>query len=567
MTNKHCSLFTHTHRSPKVNSGSTFTEQRQTHRNSRHQDPRPTILRFPMLTNLPRKNHSKVTPEHESLVPTLALALERHFYSPGDNVRGQLCLDVNSFIGVERLCVAIVGTVQTPEDTTSATSFADGFIEDKSRTKVLDVRIRLIRDWRRVFNNGKQYDGDAWVRINDRDRAFETVAHGPAPIIPPRSSSLNMTTKTPEDQSFLLEPNQHVVPFELAIPLTTKIPGTFDHHISAVSYSIVAMLIYRSNPSSRPLPARASQKITLAPLIPTKTQIYNTPLITSPKKSSVTALAPKGSDTPSRKACPFVSFTGLRNAAGPKPLTTGYLEHSTFIPYRAFVPGEPIPLKIRLVNRSDLSVISRVSVEARLIRHVSVTSGAKTTVENREYAGVVALFDGEIDSEPAFSKFEEKSVSSRERITFGNGEMYLDMKNILQVPDDCPYTVFSDTTHGIIEVRYEVMVMVKIIEAADKNVVGDRNPKQGNRTIALKNIVFPVVIGSVRQENETVRRFEKAAIKRSAPSVQRKEQRRKFGRGRKRSRPSGSSDNEETNESDTSPLYQTYAHIYQDKFN
>lgn len=555
MINEYCSVLTHPHRFSKSNSGST--EQRQTHRNSRHQDLWPTILRFPMFINLPRKNHSKVTPEHESLVPTLALALERHFYSPGDNVRGQLCIDVNSFIGVERLCVAIVGTVQ-PEDITSATSLADGFIEDKSRTKVLDVRIRLIRDWRRVFTNGKQYDGDAWVRINDSDRAFETVAHGPTPIIPPRSSSLNMRTKTPEDQSFLLEPNQHVVPFELAIPLTTKIPGTFDHHVSAISYSIVAMLIYRSNPSSRPLPARVSQKITLAPLIPTKSQIYNTPLITSPKKSSITALSPKGSsNTSSSKACPLASFTaGLRNASGPKSLATGYLEHSIYIPYRAFVPGEPIPLKIRLVNQSDLSEILRVSVEARLIRHVSVTSGAKMTVENKEYAGVVALFDGDIDSERAFSKFEENPVSSRERITFGNGEMYLDMKNILRVPDDCPYTVFSDTTYGIIEVRYEVVVMVKIIEAADKNVVDDGNSKHDNRTISLKKIVFPIVIGSVQQENETVRKFKTNDIKKSAPSVQRKKQRKIIGRNRKQSRSSGSSDSEEASESDTLPLFQ-----------
>ncbi|RUS28783.1 hypothetical protein BC938DRAFT_481453 [Jimgerdemannia flammicorona] len=501
---------------------SSLPSQRNSH--SSHRNSRRASMRFPPVPALNRKRrvhpNTQLDPiaEIETPAPTLTLALERNLYFPGQTVKGQLWLDAKSYVGVERLRVAVIGKVRVMGDKPETPGVAPGLFDYKKDSRVLDVGLRLVRNWR-LSTTEEKYD-DGWVRTNDGTGVVDSAVReliqirqvlGMEPLdddggddsvkisplrAPSPSVSIRSTTKSAQDK-FLLEPDHHLIPFELTIPETTSLPGTFQHQCFSISYTVVANLTYRFDPSSDRGHARASKTITLVPLIPTTTPIYNTPLTTPSKKTPITVRSrrPSGASTHSaRDGCFGPLATSLLSHVASKPVPTGYIEQSVHIPYRAFVPGQPIPLKVHLANHSDIDEISRVMVQARLIRHVVVTAGLGETIEYTECAGVIGVFDGDIDDGSTQLSTVVPTSESHNGAGLTARKMDLDMKGLLQVPNDCAYTVFSDTTHGTFEVCYEVIVKVKVIEA----VVGHGNASQKEgRAVALRQAAFPVIIGSV----------------------------------------------------------------------
>ncbi|GAB5593663.1 hypothetical protein Unana1_08563 [Umbelopsis nana] len=398
----------------------------------------------------------KIEPEHPS----------KRYY-PGQVVRGRLCINVQEAIGVQYIRIAAIGGLRlrsASKREAQDLSYAHDLV-------ILNSGVRVTRQagWRKDLIAGRT-KRDRWHMLYDRSTLpsksgrYDDLEHEENDDDALETSSRNsrhdskyasMSSYSSSVESlFILDVRQHDISFSIPIPRSNVIPPSYTTAQFQIQYNIVATLHYETMDSTAIHVMNDYHPLHLSSLTPISTPLYNTPLVAISRRAPVTAYSSK--------------FKSLLTS-------TGWIEASAFIPRRAFLPGDGIPLGIRVINCSEFRP-SRATVDVTLSRVILNSAGKGES--RKRINGVVGVFEG---------------IAGQDR------EVHLDMDSLLSIPSECISTIFADMTQNLLEVVYKVRIKTTLVGTirASKPMMCFRSRKQSERCEHVGLIEFPIVIGTL----------------------------------------------------------------------
>lgn len=137
----------------------------------------------------------------------------------------------------------------------------------------------------------------------------------------------------------------------------------------------------------------------------------------------------------------------------------GYFSYSIFIPYKCYIPGDKIILELKLTNLSNINNYV-VDIKIELKKQLIVTQ----------------FFDYLAENENIFIYYK-KLIHNKNNDT-------IIRFNDLQLPYNCGYSILSNSTQNLFEIRY--VLKINVIISKDK------------KFLSLKESNIPIIIGSYR---------------------------------------------------------------------
>ncbi|CAO3694730.1 unnamed protein product [Umbelopsis ramanniana] len=401
---------------------------------------------------------------------TLKIDLEKAHkrYYPGQSVRGHLTIDVKESIGVQYIRIAAVGGLKMRSTGSKRESNDYQFTHDLI---ILNSGVRVTRQagvkkdripgrtkrdrWHMVYDrttlpsrSGRYDDTDG--EDDEEDDGTETSSRGSRHD----SKYASMSSYSSSVESFFtLDSKSHDIAFSIPIPRSNVIPPSYTNDQFNIQYSVIATLHYETMESTSIHVVNSYQPLQLSSLTPIFTPLYNTPLIAVSRRAPVTH--------------PTSKYKSLLSS-------TGWIEASAFVPRRAFLPGDSIPLGIRIINCSDFRP-GRATVDVTLTRNIVISAGRES---KKKINGLVGVFEG---------------ISGQDR------ELQLDMDSLLSVPAESVSTIFADMTQNLLEVVYKVHIKVSLIGTikGSKPMLCFNSRKQTEHCEHIGVIEFPIVIGTL----------------------------------------------------------------------
>jgi hypothetical protein len=388
-------------------------------------------------------------------------------YFPGQSVRGHLYIKARETIGVQYIRIAAVGGLKLRSPTKRESN-------DYHSTHDLIILNSGVRVTRQATGGKEQIPGrakrDRWHMVYDRitlpsksgryddtdgedddeEDSMDTGSRGSRHD----SKYASMSSYSSSVESFFtLDVRNHDIPFSIPIPRSNVIPPSYSNDQFNIQYSLIATLHYETMESTNIHVDHCYQSLQLSSLTPIFTPLYNTPLMAVSRRAPVTQQSSK--------------YRSLLTS-------TGWIEASAFIPRRAFLPGDSIPLGIRVINCSNFCP-GRATVDVTLSRNFLFSAGREI---KKKINGVVGVFEG---------------ISGQDR------ELQLDMDSLLSVPAESISTIFSDMTQNLLEVVYNVHIKVSLIGTikSPKPMLCFNSRKQTEHREHIGVIEFPIVIGTL----------------------------------------------------------------------
>jgi hypothetical protein len=406
-------------------------------------------------------------------IATIKLELERPSkrYYPGQVVRGHLCINVQEAIGVQYVRIAAVGGLRLRPNKRESAEFS--YAHD---LVILNSGVRVTRQagWRKDHVAGRKTKRDRWHMIYDRSKLpSKSGRYDDSDLDEEDSESLETSSRSSRHDSkyasmssysssvgsfFILDTRQHDIPFSIPIPRSNVIPPSYTTEQFQIQYNVIATLHYETMESTSIHVLNCYHELQLSSLTPISTPLYNTPLVAISRKAPVMHYS-------SSKYNPLLT-------------STGWIEASALIPRRAFLPGDGVPLGIRIMNCSEFRP-SRATVDVTLSRFILNSAGCHSGQNKKRINGLVGVFEG---------------ISGQDR------ELHLDMDSLLSIPSDCISTIFADMTQNLLEVVYKVHIKVTLVGSirSSKQILCFSSRKQNEKCEHLAFIDFPIVIGTTQ---------------------------------------------------------------------
>jgi Arrestin (or S-antigen), C-terminal domain len=388
-------------------------------------------------------------------------------YYPGQSVRGHLTIKVQESIGVQYIRIAAVGGLKlrsTSKRESNDYQFTHDLIILNSGVRVTRqagvkrdrIPGRTKRDrWHMVYDrttlpsrSGRYDNTDG--EDDDEEDGMETSSRSSRHD----SKYASMSSYSSSVESFFtLDSQSHDIAFSIPIPRSNVIPPSYTTDQFNIQYSVIATLHYETMESTSIHVVNCYQPLQLSSLTPIYTPLYNTPLVAVSRRAPVTH--------------PNSKYKSLLSS-------TGWIEASAFVPRRAFLPGDSIPLGIRIINCSDFRP-GRATVDVTLTRNIVISAGRES---KKKINGLVGVFEG---------------ISGQDR------ELQLDMDSLLSVPAESISTIFADMTQNLLEVVYKVHIKVSLIGTikTSKPMLCFNSRKQSEHCEHIGVIEFPIVIGTL----------------------------------------------------------------------
>ncbi|KAI8146109.1 hypothetical protein BJV82DRAFT_600549 [Fennellomyces sp. T-0311] len=376
-----------------------------------------------------------------------------------------------------------------------------------------------------------------------------------------------------EDKSYSLDYNKsHRIRFSIPINTKRSLPGTVDDPNFPIRYSIAALLMYTTdhNPNERyisytvlplefqpsPVNPNSHEKYFLSGLKTNPVSVWITnskldQLVLSVKRREPVKTVPPPRNT-TYGTIQTVSFTGCNSVPiynttwmgrllnqlshyyvqRRKVLETPYLSCSLELPQEAFAHGDTIPLRIHVEN-TGLD-ISQAIVKTQLVQTIYMTHSCGELVRETLIDQATTLFTGNdpiqlvpINDQSSIKsaakdsgmdldvKWEGYNDSHIERNLCSSRIIVFDLTKVLNVPDQCAYTVLPDMSKNAFEISYQLKVTLsvtgsKIVSTTQEDgyqSIFIANPDQHfsrsnaarSKGYTLKPPSVPIVIGSKHQ--------------------------------------------------------------------
>jgi hypothetical protein len=284
----------------------------------------------------------------------------------------------------------------------------------------------------------------------DKDTSYGTI----------ESKDLTYACFNDKSSVFELEANTHNVRFSIHVPISRKLPGTFDHPNYPISYRLVAIMNCFDNDQKEIL-CYSTAKVRLEPMMNDTWQEF-----CSCAQSSETSLLISDNSNIFKSFCNYVlSCSSLLTKSRyskahanvlpeAMPLcSSNQLQSYIELPTQVFGRSEMLPLKVKLLNTSIHFKISVLKINVQLSQRIVMTCGFGETTESK------ALMSKRF----VFNSADETPSGYDEHFTFFDcNNMCFDLTGLLHVPPSCAYSIPSNSTKEVYSLVHDISVNLEI---------------------------------------------------------------------------------------------------------
>lgn len=236
--------------------------------------------------------------------------------------------------------------------------------------------------------------------------------------------------------NLLLNPCQKNIDVDISIPIL-NLPRTYKCNNFIIKYKVISIFTYINISNNIKNMIKTEKEIEIIPLIYKFIDKYLIPKIFKSENKINTKII-------------YGSFI--------------YLIYLSFISY---IPGDFLDLQLKLNNETNINnyvILINISIKKQLI--------------------ITHFLDYVADNEIIVS-YNKKIIHNK------NNDTIVKI-NDLQIPYNCRYSVFSNSTDNLFEVKYILSINISLYK--DKN------------KIHLKNICVPIIVGSYRNDKNNMER-------------------------------------------------------------
>lgn len=241
------------------------------------------------------------------------------------------------------------------------------------------------------------------------------------------------------NNKLLLNPCQKNINIDLQIP-KNKLASTYNCKHFNINYKLIIILDYiiikDGNKENKNNIIYKEKEINIIPLIFTFDNKYLIPIIMKSKNKINT-----------KKFC-------------------GNINYSIFIPYQCYIPGDKIPLEFKINNISNINncvIKIKICLQKQLV--------------------IINFFDYIAENKTIFIDYKNLIYNK-------NNNNTIIKFNDIQLPYNVKYSILSNTTQNIFELRYVLRVNVTILI--------------NKKCIPLKETKIPIIVGSYRTDYKNI---------------------------------------------------------------